>query len=145
MQEVNDGPRWVLRLEDGDDLAGTLGEFAHRRAVRAGMVVSGIGMLSSATLGYWNGSEYRPLTLDRPHELIALHGSLAEVDGRPSVHLHAGLAGPDHHLVGGHVLRATIGILGEVLVDTFPGRAFDRPIDERFGLRRLDLCPGPVA
>jgi predicted DNA-binding protein with PD1-like motif len=130
-------------LEDGDDLHQVLGAFAERHTVRAGIVVSGIGMLATATLGFWDGKEYRPQSLTTPHELIALHGSIAEADGRPSIHLHAGLAGPDHRLLGGHVLRATIGVLGELYVETFPGHAFGRALDERFGLRRLDLCPGP--
>ena len=144
MQEVGEGGDWVLRLEDGDDLLETLGAFAQRRSVRAGVVLSGIGMLKTATLGYWNGSEYQPTTLAVPHELIALHGSIAEVDGRPSLHLHAGAADPQHRMVGGHVLRAQVGILAEVAVRAFEGRTFDRPLDERFGLRRLDLCPGPA-
>jgi predicted DNA-binding protein with PD1-like motif len=142
MQEVQEGAGWALRLADGDDLHEALAAFAQRHGIRAAMVVSGIGMVATATLGYWDGAEYRPQQLTVPHELIALHGSIAEADGRPSVHLHAGLAGPDHRLVGGHVIRARVGVLGELYVATFPGRTFDRPIDERFGLRRLDLCPG---
>jgi uncharacterized protein len=142
MQTVHDGFRWMLRLEDGQDVFETLRSFATAEGLRAAVVVSGIGMVKRATIGYWNGSEYAPHEIREPHELISMHGSLAENDGEPSIHLHVGLVGPDHRCVGGHLLQGTIGVLGEVYVETFPGRVFARPLNESFGLRMLDLDPG---
>ena len=134
----------MLRLEQGLDLFGTLGEFAREHGIQAATVVFGIGMLRDVTVGYWNGSEYVRHELPAPHELVGLHGSIADADG-PSIHLHAALAGPDHHLVGGHLIRATVWVLNEILIDTFPGRTFARPIDETLGLRKLDLEPNRLA
>ena len=145
MQAVREGSRWMLRLDDGDDLFGVLGRFADREQVRAGVVVSGIGMFRRARIGYWDGSEYVPQDLTAPHEVVALHGSLARADGAPSLHLHTALAGADHRLVGGHLLSATVGVLQEILLETFPGRSFGRPMVESFGLRMLDLEPGAQA
>lgn len=142
MQAVRDGTRWMLRLDDGQDLFAVLGEFARTNDVRAAQVVFGIGMFRTAAIGYWDGHEYRSHEVSTPHEVVALHGTIARAEGAPSVHLHAGLAGPDHRLVGGHLLRATVGILEEVLIETFPGRAFGRPMVESVGLRMLDLEPG---
>ncbi|MCI4336038.1 MAG: DNA-binding protein [Thermoplasmata archaeon] len=143
MQRVRDGARWMLRLDEGQDLFATLAAFATEESIRAGVVVSGIGMLRRATLGYWNGREYSPMELKVPHELVALHGSIAVVDGAPSIHLHASVSGPEHQTVSGHVMQATIGILGEIYVETFPNRTFGRPMNESVGLRGLDLEPGP--
>lgn len=140
MQALSDGTRWMLRLDQGQDLFATLGGFARDHGIRAAVVVSGIGMLKDATIGYWNGSEYVQKPLPEPHELVGLHGSLAEADG-PSVHLHAALSAPDHSLVGGHLMRGTVWVLNEILVDTFPGRSWARPMDETLGLRKLDLEP----
>lgn len=134
----------MLRLHEGEDLFPALEAFATRETVRAGVVVSGIGMLRSATVGYWNGQEYEWKETAEPMELVALHGSIAVVDGAPSVHLHVGLAGRDHRLVGGHLKRATVGVLGELYVETFPDRTFGRPMNESVGLRGLDLEPGPA-
>jgi uncharacterized protein len=133
----------MLRLEDGQDLFATLVEWARREDIRAAAIVSGIGMFRSATVGYWDGTQYRPHELTVGHEVVALHGSIARADGAPSLHLHAGLAGPDHRLVGGHLMRATVGVLQEMVVEAFPGRTFGRPMVESFGLRMLDLEPGP--
>jgi len=132
----------MLRLDDGQDLFDALSEFARSEGIRAAAVVSGIGMVRRATIGYWDGSQYRPHELTIPHEVVALHGSIARADGAPSIHLHMAAAGPDYRVVGGHVLRATIGVLHEILVETFPDRTFGRPMVESFGLRMLDLEPG---
>jgi len=141
MQAVREGSRWMLRLDDGQDLFEALSGFALRENVRAGTVVFGIGMFRRAAFGYWDGTQYRPQELTVPHEVVSLHGTIARADGVPSLHLHGAVAGPDHRLVGGHLLRATVGMLQEILVDTFPGRTFGRPIVESFGLKMLDLEP----
>ena len=140
MQAVADGTRWMLRLDQGQDLFVALSDFARQHEIRAAAVVSGIGMLRNVTIGYWNGSEYVRKDLPEPHELIGLHGSIAEAEG-PSIHLHAALAAPNHGLVGGHLMRGTVWVLNEMLIETFPGRVFDRPIDETLGLRKIDLEP----
>jgi hypothetical protein len=132
----------MVRLDDGQDLFDALTEFARHEDIRAAAVVSGIGMVRRATIGYWDGSEYRPRELAVPHEVVALHGTIARADGAPSIHLHLAAAGPDYQVVGGHLLRATVGVLQEVVIDTFPARTFGRPMIESFGLRMLDLEPG---
>jgi uncharacterized protein len=143
MQAVREGTRWAVKLDEGQDLFAALSGFAERERIRAGAVLFGIGMFRRATFGYWDGKQYQPHEIPVPHEVIALHGTIAVADGHPSVHLHAAAAGPDHRLVGGHLLSATVGILQEVVVETFPGREFARPLDESLGLRVLNLEPGP--
>jgi uncharacterized protein len=142
MQAVRDGTRWMVRLDDGEDLFESIAEFARREDLRAAAVVSGIGMLRRATIGYWDGSQYQPEQLTVPHEVVGLQGSIARVEGAPSIHLHVAAAGPDCRLIGGHLIRATVGVLQEIFIETFPGRSFGRPIVESFGLRVLDLEPG---
>jgi uncharacterized protein len=129
----------MLRLDDGQDLFETVGAFAEREKVSAAAIVSGIGMFRNATFGYWDGRQYQPHELTVPHEVVALHGSIARAEDAPSLHLHGAAAGPDHRLVGGHLMRATVGVLQEMVIETFPGRTFGRPLVESWGLRMLDL------
>jgi len=145
MQTVRDGSRWMIRLDDGQDLFETLSGIARREDLRAAVVVAGIGMVRRATIGYWDGTRYQPQELTVPHEVVALHGSIARADGAPSIHLHIAAAGPDHRVVGGHLVQATVGALQEILLESFPGRTFGRPMNESFGLRMLDLDPGTDA
>ncbi len=133
----------MLRLGDGDDLFASLSELARSEGIRAAAVLSGIGMLHHAEVGYWNGREYEWASLDEPHELVAMHGSIAVVEGSPSIHLHVGLADRQHRLRGGHLRKATVGVVGEVSLETFAGRTFGRPMNETLGLRTLDLEPAP--
>ncbi|MCI4345362.1 MAG: DNA-binding protein [Thermoplasmata archaeon] len=139
MQVHSDGSRWVLRLDDGQELMATFSEFAQTHGVRAAIVASGIGMLRSCRVGFWNGTEYEPRELSSPHELVGLHGSIAEFEGAPSVHLHVALAGRDHALVGGHLLEGTVGAVAEVFLEQFEGARFGRRYDSRQNLRLLDL------
>ncbi|MCI4348704.1 MAG: DUF296 domain-containing protein [Thermoplasmata archaeon] len=139
MQVTSDGTRWMLRLVPGEELPDALVRFAGENKIRAGAVLVGIGQLRTSKLGYWNGSEYAPLALDEPAELVSLQGSIAEADGRPSVHLHAALGTREHRTVSGHLLSGTVGSLLELLVTVFPGQVWSRPIDESTGLRTLDL------
>jgi uncharacterized protein len=141
MQAIHEGTEWVLRLDDGQDLFETLTAFAEREKVTAAAVLFGIGMFRKASFGYWDGKQYQPHELTVPHEVVALHGTIARLEGAPSIHLHGAVAGPDHHLVGGHLLRATVGVLQEMVLTTFPGRTFGRPLVESWGLRMLDLEP----
>ncbi len=134
----------MLRLDPGEDVLPTLAEFARREDLRAAAIVSGIGSVNRAKIGYWDGSEYRPRELTVPHEVVGFSGSIAWADGAPSIHAHIAAAGPDYQLVGGHLLSATIGILLEASIDSFPGRTFGRPLLESIGLRMLDLEPGPA-
>ncbi|MCI4358546.1 MAG: DUF296 domain-containing protein [Thermoplasmata archaeon] len=141
MQAVNEGDRWMLRLEPGEEILDALGRFAQDHRLRAAAIGMGIGQFRSATLGYWNGQEYETHEVAEPTELISLAGSIAEADGRPSVHLHASVGLRTHATVSGHVLRAIVGLLAEVRVDAFPTRVFSRPMDESLGLRTLRLEP----
>ena len=141
MQAVRDGSRWMIKLDDGQDLFKAIQEHARSHSIGAAIVVSGIGMLKTAAVGYWNGREYDVTELTEPHELVGLHGSIASLDEGPSVHLHAELANARHEVVGGHLMRGTVGILTELFVETFPGATWGRPMNESLGLRALDLEP----
>ena len=70
MQAVRDGTRWMLRLEDGQDLFETISGFAQRENIRAGAVVFGIGMFRRVAFGYWDGSQYQVQELTVPHEVV---------------------------------------------------------------------------
>lgn len=143
MQVVAEGTRWMIRLGEGDDIHARLSEAADAHRIHAGAVVLGIGQLKSGSVGFWNGREYAAKEFRTPMELLALAGSVAVADGRPSIHLHASLSGPDHSVIGGHLVRGTVGLLAEILVEGFPNRTFGRPMVESLGLRLLDLEPPP--
>jgi predicted DNA-binding protein with PD1-like motif len=106
----------VIRLADGEDLLKSLEAAAEEQNFSSAMVLSGIGMLRSFTLGYFKDGEYQKKTYEEAYELASLQGSFAKCDDEMMVHLHGVLAGSDHKSVGGHVFGGTVNGLGELTV-----------------------------
>jgi len=104
----------VVKLDNGEDLFPMLEKVANDQMLKSGLVIFGIGMLRDFELGYYNGKEYEWTKHNDPAELVALHGTIATVDGAPSIHLHAGLAPKGLALVGGHLKKATVNGLAEI-------------------------------
>ena len=143
MQAAADGGFWMLRLDEGERLPEALVAWARAEGIRAAAVVSGIGLVRDTELGYLRNGRYEPATFREPMELLALGGSIADVDGAPSVHLHLTGGRADHTAVGGHLLRSTVALLAEIGVRTFPRHRFSRPEIPGTTLRRLELAPVP--
>lgn len=139
MQVYRDGDRLAVKLEAGEEVHPTLTRIVSEAKVTAGFVVFGLGMVKDVTLGYYDGTDYRRRTFPENHELLALHGSVATVDGQPHLHLHLAMSGPDFLVHGGHLFQATVDPLIEAEVEIFSGHTFRRP---PLGpvLRALDLC-----
>ena len=126
MLSTKDGPFYFLRFDPGEPLLEALTEWARLEKIEAAAVLSGIGMVKDTELGYLRGSTYEPSTFAEPLELLALAGSIAVDGGRPSIHLHLIGGRADHTAVGGHLLRATVAVVAEVTIRTFPGQSFHR-------------------
>jgi hypothetical protein len=139
-QKLRDGDKLAIKLDHGDDLFSSLYRIAEEESVHAGYVVAGIGMLRGSRVGYFHGDRYEQRTFEEPRELVSLQGSIATMDGKPNAHLHVGLAGRDHQVVGGHLFQATVQITNEIMILVFPGRVFARQ-PKGMILRELDLCP----
>ncbi len=106
----------VIKLDDGSDMKESLKEALRMIGIRSGIVLTGIGMLKNFEIGYYNGREYEREFHEEPHELVAMHGSIADIDGEIDLHIHVGLAGKDHRLIGGHLLRAEVCVINEISV-----------------------------
>jgi uncharacterized protein len=115
----------AVRLDPGEDLFGSLEKVAIEHDIRAGFVVSALGALEDAELGYFDGKEYQRKVLKGAHEVAGMPGSIARLDGKPHFHLHAVLGDPSHHAHAGHLHSARAGFLLEVLLEVLPGE-FDR-------------------
>lgn len=105
MVEAKKAHEWVVRLQDGEDLVGTLRSLESDSA----LILMGIGMVRDAELGYWNGKEYEVRGYPAPTELLSLQGNLALDDASQRiVHAHLSLSGQDGSVCGGHLVRATV-------------------------------------
>ena len=122
MQSAKEKNIIIARLEQDEDLFAMIGQLCEHYTVQQGVIMSGIGMLKNFELSYFNPDGYHGQSFATPHELVALHGSIAYASKGNSnelmIHLHAGLAGPDQGLVAGHLQRGTVNVLVELVIMT---------------------------
>lgn len=131
----------MAKLDDGEDLFASLAMIVKEHGIGSGTVLWGIGMLRDFEVGYYDGKAYRRRAFAEPHELLALHGSLAP-SADPPFHLHVAAGGPDHAVVGGHLFRATVNVLNELCLARFDSIRLGRALSPASGLRELVLEGG---
>ncbi len=130
---------YMIRLEIGEEVVGSLTAFAREMAIKSG-VISAIGAVRNATLGYFNpdNGEYIKETFEKSYEIAGLNGSASIFDGKPLLHLHATLADDHHDARAGHLFSAEVSATVEVHIKTFSG-VMTRKKDPVTGLNLLDL------
>jgi len=113
---------WILRLDRGEEIVGSLATFAEREGIRAGFL-SAIGAVGEAELGFFGPERgvYDRRTFTGDHEIGALTGNFSELEGRPFPHCHVVLSGPDFVAHTGHLFRGVVTVTCEIQVVTDPG------------------------
>ncbi len=141
MRSAADANLIIAKLEDGEDLLASLTLIVKEHRIDSGTVLWGIGMLRDFEVGYFDGKAYRRKAFGPPHELLALHGSIA-ARADPVFHLHAAAGNESHGVVGGHLFKATVSTLNEVCIARFDRVRLGRELSPRSGLRELVVEPG---
>jgi len=110
----------VARIMPGSDLLHSICTIVEKHRMKAGIVISGVGLLRKAHLRNCKAlpKEYPItdknrsfLTFDKPLEILALSGNVSEVESETWVHIHATLSyvdGESIEIVGGHLLEGCI-------------------------------------
>ncbi|MFQ6095871.1 MAG: PPC domain-containing DNA-binding protein [Candidatus Bathyarchaeia archaeon] len=110
----------VVRMKPGSDLLRSIRSILEENGIKAGVILSGVGLLRRARLRNCRvlPEEYPItdanrsfLTFERPLEILALSGNVSEVEGNPWVHAHITLSyveGDGIRVVGGHLLEGCI-------------------------------------
>lgn len=113
---------FVLRLDAGEEIRGTIAAFARREGLRCA-ALSGIGSARDVELGYYHRTrgEYVRQRLEDEVEILALTGNLSELEGAPFPHLHVVVAGSDFAARGGHFFQGVVSVTCEVQLVTDPG------------------------
>lgn len=129
----------VIKLDAGEKVMESLKAIFEQEGIRSAMILSGIGMLSEFELGYFDGHSHKARTFATPHELTSMAGSLANVDGKPMIHLHATLGNDAQQVIGGHFAEGTVGVLAEITVAALQTVELGREKNERTGLFELTV------
>jgi predicted DNA-binding protein with PD1-like motif len=126
----------VLKLDDGEDLFECLNSAVDEYSIRSGFVILGIGMLADAEIGYFSKDGYEWKSLEEPHELVALHGSIS-TKGEVVIHLHCALANKDHDIIGGHLKGAKVCVINEILIKKLDSIELGRNLNPETGLKEM--------
>lgn len=134
------GRVFVIRLEDGEDLIGSIQRFVEELGVACGM----IHFLGALREGHLITGPKEPTIPPGPPFVEDLEGAwetfgVATVypgdEGEPTVHIHASTGHDDRSVTGCLRERATTYLVVEAVVFEFLGLEARRCIDERSGLR----------
>jgi predicted DNA-binding protein with PD1-like motif len=126
--------RYLLVFDKGDEVVGSLLEFAHQEQLTAASFTA-IGAFSDVTLGFFERErkDYKRIPLEEQVEVLTLAGDIALKDGEPQVHAHAVVGKADGSAWGGHLLEAHVWPTLELVLVESPDE-FRRVIDEETGL-----------
>jgi uncharacterized protein len=124
----------VKRLKSGDDFRTALEEIVEQNQIKAGVLLSVVGSLTSAALRTPSGSI---MVLSEPLELVSGTGTV----GSGGIHIHVSVSDDSGgtfggHLVNGCVVRTTLELVIQNLSETM---IFDRITDADTGYKELSV------
>jgi uncharacterized protein len=113
--------QYTVIFYQGDEAFSGLHEFAEKYHVTSAHFTA-IGALNGATVGWFDPQRkmYKKIPINGQHEVIGMSGDIALYQGRPVVHTHMLVGGPDGTTQGGHVLEAYVSPTLEVMVTVDP-------------------------
>jgi uncharacterized protein len=113
--------QYAVIFYQGDEAFSGLLEFAGKYHVTSAHFTA-IGALNKATLGWFDPQRkmYKKIPIVGQHEVIGMSGDIALYQGKPVVHTHMVVGGPDGTTQAGHVLDAYVSPTLEVMVTVDP-------------------------
>ncbi len=113
--------QYAVIFYQGDEAFSGLLEFADKYHVTSAHFTA-IGALNRATLGWFDPQRkmYKKIPINGQHEVIGMSGDIALYQGKPVVHTHMIVGGPDGTTRAGHVLDAYVSPTLEVMVTVDP-------------------------
>ena len=130
---------FLARLERGEEITEALDQFLQDKDIKAG-TVTGLGGIENAELGFFDlpTKTYQRKTVPGNLELVHYAGNITLVDGRPFIHAHAVVSGPDFKAWAGHFFSAKVAITGEFVIRPAAWEV-DRQPDDFTGLNLMDI------
>lgn len=134
LKEFKMGPVYQGSLTKGLDIINGLTTVMKQNNIAAG-IVSGIGALSEAQIGYFNAQtkSYEKKSFQESMEIVSLKGNISFKDNELFPHLHVVLSRRDFSAVGGHLFSGTVYAF-EFEIISFEDKPFVREFDNDTGL-----------
>ena len=121
-----------LRLKRGEDLLESIKAVCAAKGIKAGVVLSGVGCISSGRVRDASGVTIRPIT--EHCEIVSLNGTVSAA----RCHLHIALSKEDLSTIGGHLSAGCIvNTTCELVIAELPDIIYDVEADAETGYDEL--------
>ena len=131
MIEKKYGSVYCIRMLHGEDFLSQLNTIAEKQDLKNAIIISGVGMLKDAKIGYFFGGTYQIKTISDPAELVSTSGNMyINPAGKHEWHVHVALAEKSHELLGGHLLGGLVWNTAEIFLQIIPNARFVRETEE---------------
>jgi predicted DNA-binding protein with PD1-like motif len=128
-----------IKLFPEEDVNDKLKEVCKNHNVKAAVIISGIGQLKEARLGYFKEKDdYSPEYYNKPLEILSLTGNIIKQSSDYFLHLHAVLGDESKNAFGGHFIDGTVSITAEIVI-LKTNLDLKRKIKNKTGLQDLYL------
>ncbi len=122
----------VARLRSGDALREEIQALASKEGIKAGVLLSAVGSLSTLTLRMAGAKEHR--TWEEELEIVSITGTVSEDE----CHIHLSASREDGSVVGGHLAPGSIvRTTAEIALAEVDNTRFDRQPDPETGYDEL--------
>ena len=121
-----------IRLKRGEDLMDSIKKLCVEKKIAAGVVLSGVGCISSGRVRDASGVRIREIT--EHCEIVSLNGTVSA----KRCHIHIALSKEDLSTIGGHLCTGCIvNTTCELVIGELPGVRYDVEADEETGYDEL--------
>lgn len=121
-----------IRLKRGEDLLDTIKRICKEKNIQSGVVLSGVGCISSGRVRDASGVRIREIA--EHCEIVSLNGTVSAA----RCHVHIALSKEDLSTIGGHLCTGCIvNTTCELVIAELPGVTFDEEADAETGYDEL--------
>lgn len=124
----------VARIDRGEEILTALQEIAEAEDIRLASI-SALGATNDFTVGVYNVDEkqYHANDFKGNFEIVSLTGTVSTMDGRFYAHLHMSAGDEKGRVFGGHLNRAVVSAVCEMVITVIDGTV-DRSFSPEIGL-----------
>ena len=129
----------VARIDRGEEILAAVREIAGTEHIQLASV-SALGATNDFTVGVYNVDEkqYHANDFKGNFEIVSLTGTINTMDGEFYTHLHMSAGDEKGQVFGGHLNRAVVSAVCEMVITVIDG-VVDRRFSEEIGLNLFRL------
>ena len=124
----------MARIDRGEEILAALQEIAEAEGIQLASI-SALGATNDFTVGVYNVDEkqYHANDFKGNFEIVSLTGTVSTMDGRFYAHLHMSAGDEKGQVFGGHLNRAVVSAVCEMVITVIDGTV-DRSFSPEIGL-----------